>query len=490
MKFFLNHFTMKKIIYLLTIVSLILILPGCSKYLDVKPRGKDVPYKLEHYEGLLFGKTADYTTVFPYMSFEYTVDADGFALFYSSPGGASKSRAYQYEADIFLGEESSTEWNSPTSMFYTLNVIVNEVLDASDGTESEKEAILAEAQMLRAWYTFLMVQNFGKPYNEETAASDLGVPIIKEASIMGINYTRATLAETYDYILIEMKEALPLLQEREIHPLRVFSPTGNAMLGKVYWMMGKYAEALPYLETAMAELSTDSKAGLLDYNNLIDAGEMFSFPTDINNSETLYNITDIPRLWLAFNPAYFGAPLLTLKKEVLQKYYTAGDCRLALISGVESWETAYNSFDPSSPTEQYYPNTTHISSNWGVTIPDVYLMYAECLARTNSLGVAKQTLFDFRQNRMPAGDAEIPSSVSSQEDLIKFIVAERMRENMGSGLTWYDTRRLWDDPLFQDMKDYYTHTDGTETHTLTEERLTMRIPPSVMSWNPDFTNND
>ncbi len=492
MKNIINYSTMKKTFHLLTITAFFLILAGCEKYLDIKPRGQDVPDKLEHYEGLLLGKSADYLTVFPYMSFEYTADAGGYSLFYSTPGGAPKARAYKYEADIFIGDESSSEWNSPTSMFYTLNVIIEEVMDASDGTEDEKTAILAEAKMLRAWYTFLMAQNFGKPYNEATAATDLGVPIIKEASTTGTNYTRATLEETYDYILSEMKEALPLLQEREIHPLRVFSPTGNAMLGKVYWMMGKYDKALPYLESAMTKIATDSKAQLLDYNTMIYDGQisLYVFPNTTYNPESLYTISDMPKLWLAFYPAYYGASLLTLKKEVLQEYYTAGDCRLAFISGVESWETAYNSFDPSSPTEKYYPNINNMSSNLGITIPDIYLMYAECLARTNSLGAAKQTLFDFRSNRMTAEYAVVPSSVASQNDLIKFIVAERMRENMGSGVSWYDTRRLWNDPLFQDLKDYYTHTDGTATYTLTEERLTMRIPPSVMSWNPDFVNND
>lgn len=40
------------------------------------------------------------------------------------------------------------------------------------------------------------------------------------------------------------------------------------------------------------------------------------------------------------------------------------------------------------------------------------------------------------------------------------------------------------------MKNYYTRTDGTDTFTLTEARLTMRIPPSVMAWHPEYVQNE
>ena len=65
-----------------------------------------------------------------------------------------------------------------------------------------------------------------------------------------------------------------------------------------------------------------------------------------------------------------------------------------------------------------------------------------------------------------------------------------MRENLGYGASWFDMRRLWNDPLFQDMKKWYVHTDGVQEYTLTEQRLVMRIPPSVMIWHDDYVNNE
>jgi len=261
------------------------------------------------------------------------------------------------------------------------------------------------------------------------------------------------------------------------------------MLGKVHWMMGNYDKALPYLEAAKSILDSDNNKALINFNEKIDKeyGEIYDYPNSNVSPENVYEILGMPNLWTALGPLILGAPLRTLRTDVMQKYFDASDYRLALFSGVESWMTAYADF---SPQERYYTNMTTMNSNDGISVPDVYLMYAECLARVGNLGAAKQVLYELRSNRMPVDKANIPSSVSTKDDLVKFTVAERIRENFGTGLIWYDMRRLWDDPLFQDLKQYYTRTDGTNTFTLTKARLTMRIPPSVMIWNPDYAQNE
>ena len=68
-------------------------------------------------------------------------------------------------------------------------------------------------------------------------------------------------------------------------------------------------------------------------------------------------------------------------------------------------------------------------------------------------------------------------------------VEERMREFIGFGNSWFDMRRLWNDPDFQYMKAWYTHTDGTTEYTLSADRLVMEIPPVILSWHPEYANN-
>lgn len=476
---------MKKILTLIIFTVMIASVTGCSDYLDVKPRGYDVPHKLSHYEGLLFGAESSVLFNYHFGTFEHTIDAMGYMMLFSMEGQAA-ANAYTWRDTIYLADDNCEEWNTPCSKFYTFNVVVDEVMDAEDGTDTQRRAIQAEARFMRAWYTYMMAQYFGKPYNATTAATDPCIPIIKEASTVGSDFSRHTVAEVYDYILTEMSEALPSLTKRSAHSRRIFHTAGNAMLGKVYWMMGDYANALPYLKTAKESIESDSGIGLIDFNDIIDEewGEL-DYPNLDYSPETIFNVAGMPNLWTCLGPLYMGSPFRTLRIDIMQDYFEVDDYRLAFFSGFDSGENAYVNFDPE---DRYYTNMTNMTSNEGITVPDVYLMYAESLARTGESTTARSILTQVRSMRM--AEAELPSSVSSQDELIQFIVAERIRENFGLGLNWYDMRRLWNDPLFQDMKQYYTRTDGTNTYTLTEARLTMRIPPSVMTWHPEYVQNE
>ena len=61
-----------------------------------------------------------------------------------------------------------------------------------------------------------------------------------------------------------------------------------------------------------------------------------------------------------------------------------------------------------------------------------------------------------------------------------------MREQIGFGTSWFDMKRIWNDPVFQYMKDYYVHTVGNETYTLSQDRLDFQYPPSVTAWHPEY----
>jgi len=96
---------------------------------------------------------------------------------------------------------------------------------------------------------------------------------------------------------------------------------------------------------------------------------------------------------------------------------------------------------------------------------------------------------------MPASVSSVPATVSSQEQLIRFIVDERTREFAGTGHRWMDMRRLSLDPIF--AADTYTHIlypatglpAGATTFTLSTPRLTLRIPAKILAQNPGMTDN-
>jgi hypothetical protein len=129
-----------------------------------------------------------------------------------------------------------------------------------------------------------------------------------------------------------------------------------------------------------------------------------------------------------------------------------------------------------------------------MNIPEIYLMRAECRARTNSLygaNSAEEDLLFLRQKRMPLASAAVPAGMT-QPQMVQYIIDERLREYPFSGLRWFDMRRLSVDPLFSSVT--YVHTlyfaDGTsQNYPLRPERLTFKIPGRILRDNPEMTDN-
>ena len=474
---------------------------GCSDFLDLKPKGKEVPTKLEHYNGLFnntllinlaFSEQRPDGSISPgtepllmiYMGDELIADASSFASM-----DRTALAAYKFEADIFNEDDVSAEWNAPYQQIYTYNVIVNGVMDADDGTREEKQRFQAEARVGRAYMHFLLAQFFGKPYNESTASQDLCVPIVTKATSADRNFKRATVEEVYRFIITELEEACPQLDEQTKHKLRIYRAAGYYMLGKVYFSMGNYGKALTALkESLKATENSTVPLGLFDYNtslaewgyNPIMAnmwGLMGSYPSnfDLNNQENIctkqYNIMTI---MFAIYP-----PTVYVKPEYMA-LFGESDLRLAF----------FNTKDYTGTTLwPYSRRIQRITYSLGGDMPDLYLMLAECKARLDDLSGAREDLLALREKRIAGADAAIPAEVDSKDKLIRYIVEERKREFMMSGMRWFDIRRLWNDPLFQEDKQNYTHTDGQNIYTLTEDRLVFRIPPKVLSFSTDWENN-
>ena len=126
-------------------------------------------------------------------------------------------------------------------------------------------------------------------------------------------------------------------------------------------------------------------------------------------------------------------------------------------------------------------------------LPEIYLLLAECQARTRDYSGAVHTLEILRQHRMPATAAAVPSAVTHDPDqLLRFIMDERLREFAGLGLHWFVMRRLSADPLFGQTD--YTHilynADGSKTEFhLKPERFVLKLPPKILLANPTMQDN-
>lgn len=490
---------MKTIRLLGASLGLLLLAAGCDSFLDEQPRGYAIPETTDNYNGMfntiqfMNMNMEDYTLwLNDDILFDQTcIDGLTDAFSYSSFDPESLLRAFRYERDIYKPTENCHVWEMCYQNCYSFNVIANGVMSSTGGTQAEKEALQAEARVSRAWMHFILAQIFARPWNPDIADTELTIPIVTEANTSVKEFDRATMRELYDFITTEMEEAVPLLEDRPDHNMRVYMTTGHALLGKMYWMMGEYEKALAPLRTAYERSKSETNFHLQDYNVLMEKYGYRELTADELNGEQLatadallsYTYSNPEVLWVKQNPCYspyrfwsYGLVTYYIKPEVYA-LFGEHDLRRCLIP------TKYPSGGPTP-----YPVgciRDGLSPNYGVDLSEVYLALAECEARAGSEDDARRVLTEFRSKRVRTGYEEIPATVQTRDDLVRFCLEEQHREFMGRMQRYYNMRRLWNDPLFQQEKPI-THSDGTSTYTMQEDNLYLELPEGVLKWNENW----
>lgn len=75
-----------------------------------------------------------------------------------------------------------------------------------DATEAQKTDFLAQAHFIRALAMWSLAQTYCQPYSPETLSTS-GLPLRKDNDYQE-DVTRASLKDTYDFILNDLKAAL------------------------------------------------------------------------------------------------------------------------------------------------------------------------------------------------------------------------------------------------------------------------------------------
>lgn len=457
---------------------------GCKKsFLEVEPKGKLIAQTVADYDLLLnnlellnIGTNAqipmgdELAAVEPY--------------FLSS--SLRTQRLFRWEDVIYQPTEDAAEMLVPMTNLYLYNKVIEEIDNAKEGTAQQKASLKAEARAGRAWTYFMLINYYGKPYNNATSATDPGFPIITKADVTETKFVRASVKEVYDFLLNDLMTAIPDLPAQTSSRVRMSRAAAEGLLGKVYVFMGRYNDALVQLNAAIGHAAAGGlKIALYDYNVTFGPGGAFlpvttrsaSFPTVPNNQEILYG-KQASSLW------QYSANELVLSPEAAALYSTS-DVRLRLYN-----KNAYNGAAyPSGLLRRGAASNAQI----GVILADLYLLMAECKARTGDLGGAKADVELVRSKRMTAADVAVPTATAAQPALLlQFVLNERIREYAVQGYRWFDMRRLSVDPLFANLT--FKHTlykaDGsTQVFNLKPERLVLRFPQKLMDQNPGMQNN-
>jgi tetratricopeptide (TPR) repeat protein len=478
-------------IYMIGALLNMCIFQGCEDdFLEITPKGRIITQTTNDFDLAL--NNLSFVSVSPAFGEGAAQVAMGDEVLAYEPffnGTAYRhQRLFRWEDVIYEPDEDAVEMGATMQNIYAYNSIINGVMDASEGTETEKRSIRAEAIAGRAWTYFLLINYFGLPYNEGTSGSDIGFPIVTNADITQTNFTRATVAEVYEFIVDDLNNAIPDLPVQTTSRVRMSRAAAEGLLGKVLVFMGRFQDAKEHLDNALA--LTDNgplEIALYDYNQTFAPGGSFLpiglfgpvYPIVTRNTENIY-AKQFSNVWSFFSNDFVLTPETV-------SLFGPSDLRRNFYSNNAYAGGAF----PNNLLRRIGPS----ASQYGVLVPDIYLLKMECEARLDNLGEAVTDLEHFRSHRMPTTDAEIPMSIANDQGaLVRFILEERIREFAVQGFRWFDMRRLSVDPLYNDMVDY-THDiiDGNgnviESFTLRPERFALRFPQKVINQNPEMENN-
>ncbi len=420
---------MKRITYILSIVSLVL-LASCGKtFLDRKPNQQQlVPQTLDDFQAML-----DYPASMNESSCtnlgllggdEYWVTAAQYNTSSATLLPNFQKNAYIWADLIYQGRETTVDWNSAYSHILLANLALEATEDQHRTTANQDkwDLLRGDALFFRSLNFFLLSQLYCPVYDSAAASGDLGLPL-RMGSDPTVKVSRSNLTDTYQQIIKDLSEATTLLTDT---PQVVFRPSkaaAYALFTRIYMQMGDYVLAKQYADSCLT-----IKNALTNFNTISPTATL-SFPLNgAGNPEVIFMDNDA--FIQLFN--YFRADTVLLNS------YANGDLR-------------YNAYWTTGATQVQFKGSYKGSSNTayftGFATDEIYLNRAECLARGNKPAEALADLNAVRQNRFtPAAYAPLQSSDPQQ--VLDWVITERRKELVMRGTRWGDLRRLNKDPRY------------------------------------------
>ena len=391
---------------------------SCKKFLDAKSNDKfTTPTTLADLQAMMDNsekmnnKSPSYDEA---SADDYFLTPENFARL-----NIRAQQAYVWEQNP---NEHPNDWGRLSETVYGTNVCLEtaEKLINSGTPRQELNNVIGSALFYRAFAWLKQSWIYCQTYDESSAKTDLGI-VIRKISDINMPSKRSDLETVYSQIIGDLKQAIELLPNTQLHVLRPTKAAAYALLARTYLSMRKYEQTLQNAEKCLA-----IKSDLIDYNT-------------INTTNTAP--------FQSYNPeVIFHAEISSYSYFNIQATYGTVDSTLY---------TSYNQNDLRksvffAPTGKYnYFKGTYLSralgsgsTFTGLATDEVYLMKAECLARKGNADEAMATLNILMKKRWKS-TVPFPAVVaSSSADALAIVLRERRKELLFRGLRWMDIKRL------------------------------------------------
>ncbi|WP_294420689.1 RagB/SusD family nutrient uptake outer membrane protein [Prevotella sp.] len=312
--------------------------------------------------------------------------------------------------------------------------------DMSDDDKATIYYNVSQCYALRALAYFTMTQYFCYPYSK--GADQKGLPIVKDQPVEAFqNATRASLGDTYSFMLDDIKKALEYNEEAGSPSLQYFflnKAAIYALKARVCLYMGNYADA-----EAAAKKAIELKGkGNATYTDLTPNNETYlTMWASLNPSDedifTLSKTTDDNLSANALNTlwgSYYGKV-----STYGQSFFSDTDVRARLIGVVDS----------NSPASMKWQGIESSQATSNIPIfrkSEMALIIAECEARNGNITEAQKyvgyTAKRDSQYAAEDGSCDLSKLPSDKDALLEFIWKENTREFLGEGHFYSEARRL------------------------------------------------
>ncbi len=450
---------MKKILYITVILLLSISCKKQNEWLDIKSNKADViPTTLEDFQALLDNSTIINVNM-PNLTMAGIDNFTVTDVVAQTSGTVADRNAYKWATDIYEGTTADDLiWYYPYRMVEYANIVIEglETIDRSTINQSQYDIVKGSALFVRAFAYYSLAQGHAKPYHQSTKDLKLGI-VLKKSSDVNEVVERATVQQTYDQILSDLKTAEMLLPKTAQFKMRPSAAAAQIMLAKTYLLMGDYEQAAVYSRKVLS-----SNPALIEFTTLNGALTR-PFPTySSGNLEVVYYSTTRGSTLTSLANMSVSPELYNLyDNDDLRKtiFYSANS------TGMINFRGTYNG---------------GISLFSGLAINEAYLICAESLIRTNQINEGMKylnTLLKTRWKKNSAGESLYVDQVASNETIaLTILLRERRKELPFTALSrWEDLRRLNFDTRFAKT---LTRTIAGQVYTLppNDNRYVLPIP--------------
>ncbi|MET4081548.1 tetratricopeptide (TPR) repeat protein [Pedobacter sp. UYP30] len=333
---------------------------------------------------------------------------------FNTPG---ERNAYVWADDIFERQKSS-DWEVPYKQVFYANVVIDGLkkIEITAENKLQWESIKGSALFYRAFAFYQLADEFSSPYEPATANQSAGIPI-KLSSDVNERPGRGTVQMVYEQIFKDLNNALQILPEKPapyfFRPSRLAC---YALMARISLANADYRNALKYSDECIKISPV-----LLDYNTLSPSSIR---PIPLGGAEMIFYHNTIDYS--------FGSSVALNLSRSLTSLYKNNDLRKVIFmrdrgNGIITFKGNYSG------------NRLIFT---GLATDEMYLIRAECKARTNDIDGAMDDLNRLLITRWDNKTVYPVIKADNANDAIQIIINERRKELVSRGLRWADLKRL------------------------------------------------